>query len=289
MQLRAAQASDVEASRRETGERFSVTAMSDSTATSAFQPSTAAHPSPVYKPPSTRLDFPRAIRAFRKLLRDKEDTAQVFEIMRALNGRSTMMGYQRLLRSAAGGRIAYQREELIGHLDNDDAMRAYPAGTVGGEYFAWRTAENLSAEGLAQESRKGLDLSKLEMNHPYAWFGRRVRDVHDLWHILSGYGRDSLGESCLVAFSYAQTRGLGWALIAMGAALNARKLGGGPEHVAAIWEGYQRGRKARWLLAEDYRTILAEPVASARARLGITRPAKYLAISPDRRDVAGRA
>ena len=273
----------------EQGNAFRVRAMSDLTATSAFQPSTAGHPAPTYKPPSTRLDFPRAIRAFRNLLRDKEDTAQVFEIMRALNGRSTMMGYQRLLRSSAGGRIAYQREELIDHLDDDEAMRAYPPGSVGGDYFAWRTAENLSAEGLAQESRKGLDLSKLEMNHPYAWFGRRVRDVHDLWHILSGYGRDSLGESCLVAFSYAQTKGLGWALIATGAALNARKLGGGPEHVAAIWEGFQRGRKAKWLLAEDYRTILAEPVASARSRLGITPAVKYNAISPDRRDVGARA
>ncbi len=263
--------------------------MSDLTASSTFQPATAGHPAPTYKPPSTRLDFPRAIRAFQNLLRDKEDTAQVFEIMRALNGRSTMTGYQRLLRSAAGGRLAYQCEELIDHLDDDDAMRAYAPGSVGGEYFAWRVAENLSAAGLAKESQKGLDLSKLEVNHPYAWFGRRIRDVHDLWHILSGYGRDSLGESCLVAFSYAQTKGLGWALIAAGAAANARKLGGGPEHVAAIWEGYQRGRKAKWLLAEDYRTILAEPVAAARARLGITPPVKYDAIALDRRDVGGKA
>jgi ubiquinone biosynthesis protein COQ4 len=262
--------------------------MSDLTVTSTLETSSAAYPAPTYKPPSVRPDFPRAIRAFRNLLRDKEDTAQVFEIMRALNGRSVMKGYQRLLRSAAGGRIAYEREELVDHLDDDVAMRAYPAGTVGAEYFAWRQAENLSAEGLAQVSRKGLDLSRLEMRHPYGWFGRRVRDVHDLWHILSGYGRDSLGESCLVAFSYAQTRGLGWALIAVGAALNARKFGGGREHVAAIWEGYRRGRKAKWLLAEDYRAILAEPVACARARLAMEPPGKYLAIPADGRDLGMR-
>jgi ubiquinone biosynthesis protein COQ4 len=35
--------------------------------------------------------------------------------------------------------------------------------------------------------------------------------VHDIWHVLTGYRRDALGEACLVAFSYAQTRGLGWA------------------------------------------------------------------------------
>ncbi len=258
--------------------------MSELTATSAF-PKTV----PIYKPPSASLDLPRAVRAFRALLRNKEDTAQVFEIMRALNGRSTARGYKRLLHTRGGGRLAYEREELIEHLDDDAAMAAYPPGSVGAEYLAWRTAEGLSAEGLAQESRKGLDMSKLETRHPYAWFGRRIRDVHDLWHILSGYGRDSLGESCLVAFSFAQTRGPGWALIASGAALNARRLGGGREHVAAIWEGFRRGRKARWLLAEDYRTILAEPIAAARARLNITPPTNYEAISPDRRDVAGSA
>ncbi len=261
--------------------------MSDLTAISTFQPAGAVQAAaPIYKPASTRLDWGRALRAYQALLRNKDDTAQVFEIMRALNGRSIANGYQRLLRTALGGRIAYQREELIEHLDDDAAMAVYPPGSVGAAYLAWRTAEGLSAEGLAQESRRGLDLSKVEINHPYAWFGRRIRDVHDLWHILSGYGRDSLGESCLVAFSYAQTRGLGWALIAVGAGLNARRLGGGREHVAAIWQGYRRGRRAKWLLAEDYHTILAEPVAAARARLGITPPVAYDAIPPSRRDAA---
>ena len=257
--------------------------MSDLTSTSAFQPS-----APNYKPPSARLDLPRALRAFRALLRDKEDTVQVFEIMRALNGRSTLRGYHRLLNTRGGGLQAYVGEELIALLDDDAAMAAYPPGSVGAEYFAWRTAEGLSAEGLAQESRKGLDLSQLETHHPYAWFGRRIRDVHDIWHILSGYGRDSLGEACLVAFSYAQTKGPGWALIAGGAALNAKRLGGGPEHRAAIWEGYRRGLKAKWLLAEDYRTILAEPVEAARRRLGLTPPYRYDAIPAGRRELSGR-
>ena len=153
-------------------------------ASPAFQPNAP----PKYKPPSARLDFPRALRAFRALLRDNEDTAQVFEIMRALNGRSTMRGYHRLLNTRGGGPQAYACEELIELLDDDTAMARFPAGSVGAEYFAWRVAEGLSAEGLAQESRKGLDLSLLETRHPYAWFGRRIRDVHDIWHILSGYG-----------------------------------------------------------------------------------------------------
>jgi ubiquinone biosynthesis protein COQ4 len=246
----------------------------------------AAPAEPRYKPPSASLDLPRALKAFGALLHDKDDTAQVFEIMRALNGRSVARGYHRLLRTRGGGEQAYGREELIELLDDDAAMAAYPPGTVGAAYFAWRRAEGLSAEGLAEVSRKGLDLSLVEARHPYTWYGRRIRDVHDVWHVLTGYGRESLGEVCLVAFSYAQTRGPGWALIAVGGALNARRFGGGPEHRAAIWEGYQRGRRARWLLAEDYRALLAEPVEAARARLGLTPARRYDAIPPARRDLA---
>jgi ubiquinone biosynthesis protein COQ4 len=83
--------------------------------------------------------------------------------------------------------------------------------------------------------------------------------------VLTGYGRDPLGEACLVAFSYAQTRGLGWALIALGAALRSRD----PAVVRAIWQGYRRGRASAWLLGEDYEALLAEPLEAARRRLSI--------------------
>ena len=36
---------------------------------------------------------------------DKEDTAQVFEIMQALNGASTARGYRRLLTTVEGGKL----------------------------------------------------------------------------------------------------------------------------------------------------------------------------------------
>jgi ubiquinone biosynthesis protein COQ4 len=106
--------------------------------------------------------------------------------------------------------------------------------------------------------------------------------VHDIWHILSGYHRDALGEACLVAFSYAQTRGLGWALIAFGAASRSR----GTQHptLKAIWQGYQRGKAAKWLLGEDYEALMAEPLEAARRRLGITPPTIYDSIPANVRD-----
>ena len=222
-----------------------------------------------------------ALKALRRLLSDKEDTGQVFEIMRALNGDSNARNYARLLGTAAGGRIAYERAELAPKLMDDAWLDGFAAGTVGAAYRDFIRSENLSAEGLAEISRQRQ--SRVEDAHPYAWYGRRTRDSHDLWHILSGYHRDGLGEACLVAFSFAQTGALGWALIAIGAGLRALK-GGGRDHARAIWQGYQRGKNACWLPGEDYVQVMSEPLEAARRRLNIAPATIYDSIPPGARD-----
>jgi ubiquinone biosynthesis protein COQ4 len=233
------------------------------------------------RPMKPKTDWIHAFRSLRRLFADKEDTAQVFEIMRALNGASTARGYHRLLSTAEGGRIAYERREFADRLMDDAWLDSLPEGSVGAAYRSFVRSEQLSAEGLAEVSRQGA--SRVDEPHPYAWFGRRTRDVHDIWHILSGYGRDGTGEACLVAFSYAQTKGLGWAFIAAGAALRARKAKVYP-YKRAIWEGYKRGRAAAWLLGEDYERLMAEPLEAARRRLGLTPPVTYESIPPEARD-----
>jgi ubiquinone biosynthesis protein COQ4 len=234
-----------------------------------------------YRPGRPKTDWLHALRSLRRLFADKEDTGQVFEIMRALNGASTARGYHRLLTTAQGGRLAYERVEFAAKLMDDAWLDSLPQGSVGAAYRTFVRAEQLSAEGLAEVSRQGA--AKIDEPHPYAWFGRRTRDVHDLWHILSGYGRDGLGEACLVAFSYAQTRGLGWAFIATAAAFRARKARGYP-YVGAIWEGYRRGKAAAWLLGEDYERLMAEPLEAARRRLNLAPAAIYESIPADARD-----
>ncbi|HEX4182864.1 MAG TPA: Coq4 family protein [Caulobacteraceae bacterium] len=232
------------------------------------------------------LDRPRrrwgvALKALRRLLADKDDTGQVFEIMGALNGDSTQKGYQRLLGTANGGRLAYERVELAPRLMDAAWLDSFAPDTVGAAYRDFVRSENLSAEGLAEISRQN---RPAEQAHPYAWFGRRTRDSHDIWHILTGYHRDGLGEACLVAFSYAQTGSLGWAVIALGAALQSRD----PRYpyTRAIWQGYQRGKAAKWLAGEDYERLMNEPLEAARRRLNITPATLYDAIPVAHRDEA---
>jgi ubiquinone biosynthesis protein COQ4 len=229
------------------------------------------HAHDAQQPAPMRRRWGVALRALRRLLADKDDTGQVFEIMRALNGPTMRHCYVRLLRTAQGGRLAYERLELAPRLMDPTWLDGFPAGSVGAAYRDFVRAEAISAEGLAEVARQR-NLS-LEMRHPYAWFGRRTRDVHDIWHVLTGYGRDALGEACLTGLSFAQTKGLGWGLIAVGAALRFRPMKG--PHAAAIWQGYRIGRRAGWLLGEDYVALLAEPLEGARRRLGLREPTVY--------------
>src|SRR5262245_9229905 len=118
---------------------------------------------------STKMDWGHAWRSLQRLLADKEDTRQVFEIMRALNGSSAAKGYHRLLASPQGGRIAYERKEFAERLMDDAWLDSLPQGSVGAAYREFMRSEQLSADGLADISREGR--SSIDEPHPYAWFG----------------------------------------------------------------------------------------------------------------------
>ena len=77
--------------------------------------------------------------------------------------------------------------------------------------------------------------------------------------MLTGYGRDALGETCVVAFSYAQTKSLGFGLIAIAGALKLRReIAKEVPASRAVWQAYRNGAKAAWLPGEDYVRLLSE-------------------------------
>lgn len=222
-----------------------------------------------------RREWGTALRALRRLLANGDDTVQVFRIMRALNGDTSHRNYRRLIASAEGGRLAYERVELASRFCDRAWIESFAEGSVGAAYRAFLDRTGYSADGLAEISVAETEIPA-NVEHPYAWFGRRERDVHDIWHVLTGYEADEpLGEACLVAFSFAQTGGLGWAFIGAGAALKSLRITGNTAFARAVWEGWRHGKRASWLHGEDYEALMAEPLESARARLRIAEPRRY--------------
>lgn len=229
---------------------------------------------PPFPGTSGKRDWKTAFDAIRKLLNNGDDTVQVFRIMQALNVGSGERGIARLMASEDGGRMVYERTELARIFSQPGYARQFAPGTVGAAYNDFLESTGYSADGLAEVSKVDRESDVI---HPYAWFGRRVRDTHDIWHVMTGYKADeSLGEAALVAFSYAQVGGLGWAFIAAAASLKSIKVTGNLLFAKAVWEGYRLGRKARWLQGEDYLKLMSEPIAAARQRLGLREPVAYL-------------
>ena len=206
-----------------------------------------------------------AARAMRALLRDKEDTRQVFLLMDALRGKTTHRNLERFRRTREGQAVLAERRRLLDALNDRERLAALPAGTLGRAYYEFMATENLSADGLVEASR----IRRAPEQDDLILFRERNREMHDLLHMVTGYGRDALGEACVVAFSYAQTKLKGFAVIAFFGGLNvARRLPGQPIR-RAVWEAYRRGSKAQWLIGADWEALLARPLAEVRAQFTV--------------------
>src|SRR5262249_56898910 len=88
----------------------------------------------------------------------------------------------------------------------------------------------------------------------------RSREMHDLLHVVTGYGRDPLGEACLAAFSFAQTRLKGFAVVATVASQRISQKHTRQAVRRAVFEGFRHGRRAAWLYAADWENLLTDPV-----------------------------
>lgn len=219
----------------------------------------------------TRLHPIAALRAIRALIRDREDTRQAFLLMDALRGKTSLRQLARFRATETGRAVLAERRRLFDRLADRASLAMLPAGTLGRAYYDFMESENLSAEGLAAVS----NLSELPPGNDMTLFRERAREMHDLLHIVSGYGRDPLGEACVGAFTYAQTGLKGFAVIALFAARRIARACPGHPVRRTVFEAYRRGRRADWLIGADWEQLLAEPLETVRAGFGIVPAAHY--------------
>jgi ubiquinone biosynthesis protein COQ4 len=225
-------------------------------------------------PPKPRLHPIAALRAVRKLMSNGEDTQQVFLLIEALRGKTTLRQFARFRQTETGRAVLGENRRLLDRLNDRAALGALPAGTLGRGYYDFMAAENLSAEGLVELSK----ITRPPAPDDVTLFRERSREMHDLLHVVTGYGRDPLGEACLVAFSFAQTKLKGFALIAFYAARKIARSRPDQPVRRAVFEGYRHGRSAGWLPGADWEAFLDQPVEAIRAQYAVKPPAYYRAI-----------
>jgi ubiquinone biosynthesis protein COQ4 len=220
----------------------------------------------------------RALRAARILAADPDDLPQVFTIIESLSGDTLHRLARRMAKSEAGRRLMATRPDVAVRLTDRDALGRLPAGSLGRAYLAFVERENISAAGIRDAGAKGMT-RELPVPPALAWMHDRMRDTHDLWHAVTGYSGDVLGETALLAFAFAQTWNPAIGLIiAIGFSKTARSPSGGAAARRTILDGFRRGMKAAWLPVQEWETMLALPLDEVRTRLSLEAPPVYTEI-----------
>lgn len=211
-----------------------------------------------------------AMRALKTLINDPDQTEQVFVIIKAMSGDSLAQSFRRFEKTPMGQKILAEERQLLTTLLDRESLRDLPAGSLGRAYLNFVETEQITADGLVAASEAEDEIK----DHQLRLFGERMRDQHDLWHVTTGYGRDTFGEACLLAFTYAQTKNRGLGIIALvGMIKISRELGPGVRK--AMWQAYQAGKKAAWLPQQDWEALLAKPLEEVRQQLNVLPPEIY--------------
>ncbi|MDJ0785987.1 MAG: Coq4 family protein [Myxococcota bacterium] len=210
-----------------------------------------------------------AYRSWRKLWANPDDTAAVFEIIGALDAGCGESSFARFRKSEHGPRILSEKRDLLATLQDRDALMAMPEGSLGRTYAEFTAREAISADGLVEASEQGR-IEREGLDEDRRRYFDRLRDCHDLQHVVTGWGRDLRGEGALLSFGTAQSWHHGVAFIVAMAYLD-----GDGEERRVIREAWQRGRKAQWLDAADWEALLPRPLDEVRAELGVEPPPAY--------------
>jgi ubiquinone biosynthesis protein COQ4 len=164
----------------------------------------------------------------------------------------------RLEADAEGRRLLAERPRLDSKHVDFEALAAMPDGTLGREFVRF-----LRGHGISPDS----------FRHPVDYFEDvpayvtlRLRQTHDLWHLLTGYPPTTCGELVLSAFIFAQVGAPSSLLVAL---LGPIRYGFGEKRLKRrIVAAYRRGRATSRLTSFFWEEHWAEPLDRVRERVG---------------------
>jgi ubiquinone biosynthesis protein COQ4 len=230
--------------------------------------------------PPTPIRWRDALRAALALRRNPQDTEQVFRLGEAIKGKSPFVLLARFRADPMGRQRLAERRSLLDTLTRTEWLASLPVGTVGRTYHDFLAEQGLSAQGLVEISKAGMGAMPDDGSDRYH-IASRLRDMHDLFHVLSGYGRDELGEVCVLAFSYPQQHTRSFAFIALTGCLVLARRWRHPGTVAAAWQAWRQGRQSAWLPGWPLEALLTRSLHDVRRELGIRPPTRYLKVLDD--------
>ncbi|CAK9052949.1 Uncharacterized protein SCF082_LOCUS28924, partial [Durusdinium trenchii] len=242
-------------------------------------PAPAATATPTGFPPPHPIRPLAAWKAFQGLVRNREDTRYVFAFFDAVNGRSYEQFYIRFAESEYGRRVVADPKHIGRLLMDRDTLESYGPDTFAAAYLHYLDSENLQPEGVYEANWDNAPerMQSLRDDWPHLYAMLYMMNLsHDLYHVLTGYGRDPLGEALLLLCSGVQTGGRGPKWLGRMAGLRIRQEIPSWPVGRMMAEAKRLADTAAHFPTTDLPALLPLPLDEARARLNIGRPALYL-------------
>ena len=231
------------------------------------------HPEIPPPPPPQPLRWRRALRELRALLETPDATEHAIDFMYALGSGAFERNFQRLAETARGRALLADRPSLLAALSDRGALARMPDGSLGRAYLEYLERNGFEPAGLLQlehrvQARWERDDGVPRLDPLRDWFRDRSILAHDLFHVLTDYGTDDLGEATLLAFSLAQFGGRAQALLTAGAAFDCVRARGW-RFLRYDFRAWRRGRRAASLVALPWEELLPLRLETVRRLAGV--------------------
>ena len=214
------------------------------------------------------------VREVARARRTGPEPETVFRLIRPFHGPEFDAIYDRVMADETARRILSKGASLHPVLLDFDRLRSLPSGTLGSEYVRFMEANAIDIVSFAEASLRHMVREDYATDE--AWtLANRMRDIHEIVHVVSGYGTDVLGEMCELAFNIgeaARPRATRFAIRVNAA--NFRR--NGHRHAdAVIGQAFQRGHHVGTRVGADWEAMMDWSLEDVRARLGISEPPPY--------------
>lgn len=202
----------------------------------------------------------RAFSALATVLRDPEKTDQVLVFSTYANAGTMPDRIHRFLDHPIGRRLYTEHRTIDTHSIDLEALGRLPEGTLGRAYADFLRERGLSPDVFEHPPE---DITDPEM----AYVVHRLRQSHDLWHVVTGYETDPASEVALQAFTYGQLHAPSSGILALLGTLRGSQLK--RDLVIDVVRAYRLGRRAESLAIFPWEDHWATPLADVRTRLGL--------------------
>lgn len=203
------------------------------------------------------LRVARGMRALGRLRRNPGDTEQALEAAVLLNVGRFPRIIAEFEAEAEGREVLRARPAIDCEHINLAELGRLPEGTLGQAYSAFLTSRNLTPEVFVPP--------RAVRDENVRYLSQRMRQTHDLWHVLTGYDTDVIGEIELQAFMYAQL-GTPFSLVVALFGLGRAQ----PRSLALplrVWAAFARGKRAEPLAWRFWERNFTTPLAELRRTL----------------------